>query len=160
MAQHYTTWTLLDYSNEKSPLKVFNGAVTLTSIAGFLTDIGTFRTAIDNFTLGTLHNEQWVGDSSLLSNALPTDADAHRERKALVTYIGNTSNKVYTLTIPTVRTKAGDGSSLLVPGTDLFNLALAIPAAFVTQFQGFARTPDNDQEEVTVQSIRLVGRNI
>ena len=161
MPQHYVNLTLTDYSGESSPLKVFNGAVTLSSIAGYLVDLGTFRTATDNLTLGTIEKEQWVGDNTLISNVLPTDPDAQRERKGLVTYIGNTTSKLYTLTIPTIRTKAADGTtSLLVPGTDLFNLTAPLVAAWVTEFQGLARTPDNDTEEVTVQSIRLVGRNI
>lgn len=161
MPQHYVTLTLTDYSNESSPLKVFHGAVTLSSIAGYLTDLGTFRTASDNLTLGTVEKEVWVGDNTLISNVVPTDPDAQRERKGLVTYIGNTTSKIYTLTIPTIRTKAVDGvTSLLVPGTDLFNLTAPLVAAWVTQFENLARTPDNDLETVTVQNIRLVGRNI
>jgi len=161
MAQHYLNITLTDYSAESSPLKVFNGAITAASIAGYLTDLGQFRTATDALTLGTIEREQWVGDNTLISNILPTDPDAQRERKGLVTYVGDTSSKLYTLTIPTIRTKAVDGvTSLLMPATDLFNLAAPLVAAWVTEFETIARTPDNDTETVTVQSIRLVGRNI
>jgi hypothetical protein len=161
MPQHYVNLTLTDYSGESSPLKVYNGAVTAASVAGYLTDLGTFRTATDNLTLGTIEREQWVGDNTLISNILPTDPDAQRERKGLVTYVGNTTSKLYTLTIPTIRTKALDGTtSLLTPGTDLFDLSAGLVAAWVAEFEGLARTPDNDTETVTVQSIRLVGRNI
>ena len=102
MPQHYVNLTLTDYSNESSPLKVFHGAVTAASIGGYLTDLGTFRTATDNFTLGTIEKEQWVGDNTLISNIPPTDPDAQRERKGLVIYVGNISSKLYTLTIPTI----------------------------------------------------------
>lgn len=160
MAQHYANWTIGDYSDETSPLKIFNGAVTSTSIAGYITDLGEFRTLTQNLVLGVVQKEQWVGDNTLISSARPTDPDAQRERKGLVTYIGNTSGKSYTLTIPTIRTKTSAGASLIVPGTDLFNLTLTPVAEWVAGFQSLARTPDSDTETVTIQEIRLVGRNI
>jgi hypothetical protein len=160
MAQHYTQWSILDYSDEKSPLKVFNGAITAVSIGGFVTDVGTIRGLIQNLVLGTVHSEQWVGDNTVISNTRPTDPDAQRERKGLVTYVGDTTGKKYTFTIPTIRTKTAGGASLIVPGTDLFNLTLAPVEPLVTALNGFMRTPDDDEESVTIQSIRLVGRNI
>lgn len=160
MAQHYTQWSILDYSDEKSPLKVFNGAITAASIAGFVTDVGTIRGMIQALVLGTVHSEQWVGDNTTISNTRPTDPDAQRERKGLVTYVGNTTGKKYTFTIPTIRTKTAGGASLIVPGTDLFNLTLDPVEDFVTAMNGFMRTPDDDLETITIQSIRLVGRNI
>jgi hypothetical protein len=160
MAQHYAVWTILDYSDESSPLKVFNGAVTATSIAGYITDLGSFRTLTQAIVLGTVSKEQWVGDNTIISQARPSDPDAQRERKGLVVYKGGTNNKLYTLTIPTIRTKTSGGASLIVPGTDLFNLTLAPIAAWVAGFESLARTPDLDTETVTIQEIRLVGRNI
>lgn len=159
MAQHYSNFTILDYSNEKSPFKVFNGAVTLASIAGFLTEFGQMRTALQNMTIGVIANEQWVGDNTVLSQIPPTDPDAQRERKALVIYEGDTNHKLYSATIPCARTK--DGSTpLIVAGTDKYDLTATVVAAFVTRFNSFARTPDSDAETVTVKEIRLVGRNI
>jgi hypothetical protein len=159
-SQHYTEWSILDYSNEKSPVKLFNGAIDITSLAGFLTDVGSLRGQLTAIILGTVNSEKWVGDSTVLSNTLPTDPDAQRERKGLVTYTGNTTGKKFTFTIPTIRTKTSGGASLIVPGTDLFNLTLSPIAAFVAGVNGFARTPDDDTEAITIQSIRLVGRNI
>lgn len=160
MAQHYAIWTILDYSDETSPLKLYNGAITVTSLPGYVTDLGSFRTLTQNLVLGTVSKEQWVGDSTMISQVRPTDADAQRERKGLVTYKGNTTNKLYTLTIPTIRTKTSGGASLIIPGTDLYNLTLAPVAPWVAGFESLARTPDDDTEAVTVQQIRLVGRNI
>jgi hypothetical protein len=159
MAQHYASWTIGDYSDESSPLKIFNGAVTALSIGGYVTDVGSLRGLTQDLILGVVQKEMWVGDNTLISSLRPTDPDAQRERKGLVTYVGATSGKTYTLTIPTIRTKTAGGASLIVPGTDLFNLALAPVAPWVAAFNGFARDPD-DTESVTVQSIRLVGRNI
>lgn len=160
MAQHYTEWSVLDYSDEKSPIKLFNGAVTASSIAGFVTDIGSLRALFAAAILGTISTEMWVGDKTLISNTRPTDPDAQRERKGLVVYTGNTTGKKFSFTIPTIRTKTSGGASLIVPGTDLFNLTLAPIAALVAGINSFARTPDDDTEAITVQEIRLVGRNI
>jgi len=99
--QHYSVFTLLDNSDEKSNVTIYHGAITPTSLAGFLTQFGAVRAAIDAITLGTMHKEMWVGDNTILSQVRPTSEFAQREVKWLVRYRGNTSNKVYTLTIPT-----------------------------------------------------------
>lgn len=158
---HISTFTLLDYSNEKSSTSIYTGAITAVSIGGFLTEFGQMRTAIDDITLGTLHKEQWVGDATVLSQTPPASPYAQRELKWLVTYQGNTSQKLYQVTIPTADPNGtdGDGRPRLVPGTDLANLENEDIAAFVTRFESFARTPDSDTETVNVLSIRLVGRN-
>jgi hypothetical protein len=150
----------LDYSDEKSPIKLYNGAVTAISIGGFLSDVASLRALFIAAILGTVSTEKWVGDSTVVSNTRPTDPDAQRERKGLVTYVGDTTGKKFTFTIPAIRTKTSGGAALIVPGTDLFDLTLAPIAALVAGINGFARTPDDDTETITIQSIRLVGRNI
>jgi len=152
---HLSQFTLLDFSNEKSGVTVYNGAITAVSIAGFLTNFGALRTAIEGITLGTMHQEAWIGDRELISNTLPTNAEAQREKKWLVTYTGNTSGKKFTLEIPTA-----DLTGRLVSGTDLANLSNTEIAAFITAFETIARSPDNDEENVTVQTIKFVGRNL
>lgn len=153
--QHYSVFTMLDASGEKSNTTIYNGAITPTSLAGFLSAFGALRNAIDAITLGTIHKEAWVGDSTILSQTLPSNQFAQRELKWLVRYRGNTSNKIFTLTIPTA-----DPQGRLVAGTDRADLTNPQIQAFVNEFQGFARTPDSDQETVTVLDITLVGRNI
>lgn len=153
--QHYSMFTLLDASGEKSNTTIYNGAITPTSLAGFLTEFGQLRDAIDDITLGVIHKEAWIGDNTLLSQVLPTNAFAQREIKWLVRYRGNTSKKIFTLTIPTA-----DPTGRLVPGTDRADLTNPQMQTFVSRFEGFARTPDSDQETVTVMDITLVGRNI
>jgi len=160
MAQHYGVYTILDYSNEKSPLKFFNGAITATSIAGYVTDLGSFRTLTQNLILGVVATEMWVGDSTQISSTPPTDPDAQRERKGLVVYQGDVSAKKFTLTIPTIRTKTSGGVSLIVPGTDKFDLTKTLVSEWITGFESIGRSPDSDTEGVTVLEIRLVGRNI
>ena len=160
MAQHYSTYTVLDYSNEQSPFKVYHGAITSVNISAFLTEFGQMRDAMAAMSLGVVTKEQWVGDNTILSQAPPTDPDAQRERKALVVYQGDTNNQKYSVTIPAARTKTGGGAALIIPGTDKYDLTLTPVSAFVTRFNSFARTPDSDAETVTILEIRLVGRNI
>jgi len=162
MGDHKAQFTFLDYSNEKSPFSVNTGAITLASIAGFLTDFGALRTAIDAITSGTIHQEKWVGDDTLLSNTLPTNPLAQREIKWLVRYRDTTSNEIYTLTVPTADPTGLDGSSRarMIPGTDLANLENTDMAAFVAEFEGIARSPEADDHLVEVLSMKLVGRNI
>lgn len=152
---HLSEFTLLDYSNEKSRVTVYNGAITSASIAGYLTQFGALRTAIEGITLGVVQQEAWVGDRTVISNTPPANEFAQRELKWMVTYTGDTSNKVFQVTVPTA-----DATGNLVPGTDLADLTTTAMAAFVTAFEAIARTPDSDLETVTIQSIRLVGRNI
>lgn len=150
-------YTLLDWSNEKSNVTFYAGDITAVSLPGFLTEFGDLRDAVDDITLGTMHQEQWIGDRTLLSNALPASAVAQREFKWLVTYIGNTSGKKFQLEIPTANLTL---TNVLQEGSDFADLDQTEMAAFVTAFEQIARTPDSDIETVTVQSIRIVGRNL
>jgi len=151
----YSLFTLKDFSDENSTVKIHNGAITAVSIAGFLTAFGGMRTALEAITLGTMAQEQWIGDLTLLSNTLPTNPFAQRELKWLVRYHGDTTGKKFQLEIPTA-----DPTDRLVAGTDLADLTETDMAAFVTAFEAFARTPDSDTETVTIDQIVLVGRNL
>lgn len=152
---HYSTFTLLDYSGEKSSVQVYNGSITALTIADFLTEFGALRAAIDGITLGTVHKEKWTGDDTLLSNTLPTSQFAQRELKWLVKYRNVANNKLFTVEVPTA-----DPTGRLIPGTDLADLTNAQMAAFVTAFETIARTPDNDVDGTDVMEVRLVGRNL
>lgn len=161
MADHYSVLTYRDYSNELSGFKVYNGAITAVSIAGFLTDLAALETATDNLVLGVRAKTQWVGDVVTNSGALPTSAYARRETKALVVYETNTTKDIHTLSIPTARIYAADGTTiLLTANTDMYNLANSLVAAWVTAFENIARSPNDDTETVTVISIESVGRNL
>lgn len=148
-------FTMLDYSNEKSSFEVFVGDITAVSIAGFLTDFGALRDAIEDITLGVVNKEQWIGDRTLLSNTPPADPLAQRENKWRVTYTGDTSGKLYSLEIATAELAGGH----LLANSDFADLTETDMMAFVDAFETIARTPDDDTETVTVVSIQFVGRN-
>jgi len=158
MANHYTLTTLLDKGGEKSAFKLFNGAITAASIAGFLTDYGALKTAVDAITVGTLHRDMWVGDSTLISSADPGTNLAQRENKLLVVYEGNTSHKLFTTTIPTI-----DLTKLTFVAGAKDNVSLTTPVEvtnLITAIEALGRTPDSDTETITVRRLQYVGRNI
>lgn len=151
---HYTTWGLRDYSKEVTSFAINHGAITALSIGGFLTAVGDMRAAVDAITLGVMAKESITMDSSVLSQAAPTNVFAQRELAWRVSYSGNSSNKLFQVTIGTA-----DPTGRLVDDTDLADLTEANMAEFVSSFNAFARSPDSDTENVTIQEIRLVGRN-
>jgi len=148
-------FTMNDYSHERSRFEGFVGDITAVSIAGFLTNFGTLRTAVEGITLGVVKQEAWIGDRTLLSSVPPTDPLAQRENKWRVVYVGDTSGKLYSLEIATAELAGGH----LQAGSDFADLTETDMAAFVTSFEVIARTPDDDEETVTVMSIQFVGRN-
>jgi len=148
-------FTMNDYSDESSRFEVFTGDITAISIAGFLTDFGALRTAVEAITLGVVKQESWIGDRTLLSSIPPTDPLAQRENKWRVVYVGDNSGKKYSVEIATAELGGGH----LQAAADFASLAETDMAAFVTAFEDIESTPDDDEETVTVVSIQFVGRN-
>lgn len=156
MANHYSLFQFRDWGKELSTVKIYNGAITAVSIAGFLTAFGAMRAAIEGITLGVASQEGWVGDSTILSAALPASQAAQRESKWLVRYHNTVTNKPHTLEIPT----ADLVGVTLLAGSDFADLTVAPMSTFVSNFNSFARGPDSDVDAVVVDSVQFVGRNI
>jgi hypothetical protein len=157
---HKSILTYGDVSEETSPLTIFNDAITAISLPGFLTNLAALETATDNVTIGVRRKSTWVGDETTITNTWPTDKAAHRENKLLVTYIDDTTEKPYTLTIPTIDFSVlnyvpGGGDAVLFAGAG----ASAQIIAWVTAFEAIASSPDNPGNSVTVTKMRYVGRN-
>jgi len=156
MTSNYTTWTFLDNSGEKSNVRVFNGEITNLTIAAYVTGWMALEAALEDITLGTVHQRVVNASQTVLSQTLPASTDAQRENKWLVTYQGDTSLKLFRFEIPT----ADLSSTHLYPNQDEADLTDADMAAFVSAFEAIGRSPDDEDETVTVTSIRHVGRNI
>jgi len=152
-AEHYGTFSVLDYSEEVSSFRFNFGAITAISLPGFLTNFGALRTALGNIITGTIQKEAWVGDSTVISNVPPVDSNAQVELKFLLTYEGDTSKKKFRSEVPTPDT------SKVIAGTDKVDLTDTDIAAYITAFETIARSPDSDTETVTVLDMELVGRN-
>lgn len=112
--------------------------------------------------MGSMHKEQWIGDDTVLEQDRPTSNWAQRENKILVTYQGDTSLKLFTIEIPTanldVLTLSEDSDAIVLVDGD--GETPGPMEAFVTAFETIARSPDSDEETVTVLRARYVGRNI
>lgn len=149
---HFGSFTFLDYSKEKSSMSFNFGAVTALNIAGFLSDFGDLRLATEAIVLGTLAQDQWVGDQTRYNNAAPSDVDAQRERKFLVIYEDTTTFAKYQVEIPTA-----DLAGRMITGTDLVDLTNTEIAAWITAFETLCKSPEGNG--VNVVEIRAVGRN-
>jgi len=154
------TLTFRDATGETSTVSAYFDEITAVSLPGLLTQLGAFANATIAVTLGVLAKNRW-GEDSVVSNAVPTDPAAQREMKLLVQYQGATTQKPYTLTIPTI-----DPSVLVfLPGAgdavafDAANGASTEIQAWVTAFEALASAPDNEAENVVVTGMRFVGRN-
>ena len=147
--------TYLDYSVEKSPLQVTTITPTAANHDIWKSNMAALKTAIGDITLGVAQQEVQTALVDVLDNTPPTDANAQREIKWLVTYKGNTSEKLFRAEIPTAEL-----TGHLLPASDEADLTETDMAAFVDAFETLARSPDNGTEACTVLSIRAVGRNI
>ena len=167
MANGYYTIAMLDHGGEKSSFTIQTGAVTSVSLPSLLTQVGTFRGAVEGITLGTVQNEALKVFDTALSNTLPADQDAQRERKWLVRYqdvlpffddpvnaIPNEGyGRVFVFSIPTA-----DISGRLLANTDKADLTDTEIAAFVAAYEDMARSPYGGTVEVL--GINAVGRNL
>jgi len=153
-AKHYAGVSVLDYSEESSSTNFSIGAITAVSLPGFLTQFGSWKTALANIILGTVSKDRWVGDATDISNTPPATANAQIELKWLVSYEGATTKKKFRQELPTA------DPSKTIAGTDKADMTDADIAAYVTAFEAVAKSPDDDAEGVNVLDISLVGRNV
>lgn len=153
---HLSQFTILDRTGEKSVHEFNNDAITAASLPGFLTDFGAYRTALDALILGTVQQESWIGDRTVLSNVLPTNNFAQRELKLLIRYQSVTSGKIWRLEVPTP-----DLANLTLENNDYVTLADGgVMADWVSAFVTLASPPDDPADAVIVMDARIVGRNI
>lgn len=152
---HYYDRKYRDFSDETSTHRINIPAITVTTIVAELGEIAGYATVVDAITLGVAAEDKIVMDKTTLSAAIPTNVFAQRESKWLVHYHGNTTNKKFTCEIPTA-----DPTGRLLPGTDLMDLTETAASDWKDQFELLARSPDDDAENVTVDYVELVGRNL
>lgn len=144
---------LLDYSNERASLTIYAGELTALSLAGFLTDLTAWNTAVSAVTLGTVSEREW-GALSVVSNSRPSDKNAQVETQMLVTYRGVTTQESFSFRIPTVDYSVFNyvGDEVILSGDG----ASENTTAFITAFETIARNPNDDSESVEITSMRVV----
>lgn len=151
--QHGGSFTFVDFSNEQSSMSFYNGEITAVTIAGFLTQFGALRTATEAIVLGSLVGDLWYGDRTKYDNAPPTDVNAQRERKFLVSYQGDTTFSKYVMEIP-----CADLTGRMIDDTDLVDATETDFAAWITAFEALCKTPEG--ETVVFLQATAVGRNL
>jgi len=148
------SFQITDYSNEKSSFGVTSITANAGNLAAQQTAAAALAGAVENLTIGEL-TKQSMNLVILDTPAIPTSPYAQREMKWLVSYVGDSSGKIFQVEIA-----APDITDNVVPNTDTADLTSTDWAAFVTAFEAYVRSPDNGTETVTVLGARLVGRNI
>jgi len=146
------TWTIKDYDAEKAPFSVHG---TLLSSSNFNAQ-ASLRSALENSLvdiMGGVIVQLSAGNFYLSNYGGPPTTASQRELKWLIGYHGNTTKLRYTVTVPCAKV------TLLNPNRRGHAL-LSDPAIamFIVAFQAFVKTPTGDT--VTVDEIRLVGRNV
>jgi hypothetical protein len=152
---------LLDYSNEKTTVRVITGEITAISLPGVLTEVGNLKTAIDNITLGTIATDSLHVADTLYSSVPPTNKAAQREIKWLITYVDNTATIGVGVPNPGYQKKfsveAGTAdTSLVVNNTDYMDLTASEGLALKTAFDALVKSPYGGAADVI--SVKLVGR--
>ncbi len=149
MPQPAYALSLRDWDKKIGTVEVNTGLVTALTLPALLTQIGALRTAIDNITIGVVANEKQEVFNTILSQALPTDPNAQRGNKWLVSYHDNTQffdapvnaipNDAYLrkfrVMIPTA------DNSLLADNETLLDLTVNPGLAFKTAFEAMAKSP-------------------
>lgn len=156
-----------DKSQEVGRIEVFGAVVTATiddtDVVNFdaqSTLWSAFVTKANAMALGLVRSTRWVNE--IIVNANPAKEDinqgALREVKLQVKYIDNTTQKAYTVSLPTL--DLSKVTYLPLVGDDA--VALDTPTAmadFVTAFEAFVVAPDTGNP-VTVREASVIGRNI
>jgi len=150
--------TITDYGAESSTVAFAHGPITVGTIAGFLTQWGTLKTAIDGVIVGVLKSETVKLDETVLNQNLPTSPYAQRELKLKVNYVGDSGGAPTYLTIA-----CPDLSALTLVGRNEVLLDDSaggnVMAPLVSAMEAIMVYPGTDDETITIQSAEIVGRN-
>lgn len=151
--QHNFSVTYIDHSDEKSTAKGNMGPITALTIAGFLTQFGALKAAMEDLSLGVMIQDSWTGDVTKYNSVRPADPNAQRERKWRVDYMDNVNFAIHQFEIPVAK-----AAGQVIAGTDFADLSTAEWVAFKTAFEAMFKSPDGNA--VTLQGAHLVGRNL
>jgi len=149
MPQPHYSLSIRDWDKKSGDVQINTGLVTALTLPALLTQIGALRTAIDGITIGVLANESQTVFDTILSQDVPTDQNAQRGNKWLVSYHDNTQffdapvnaipNDAYLrkfrVMIPTA------DNTLLADNSRFLDLTVNPGLAFKTAFEAMAKSP-------------------
>jgi len=160
MAQPYVTHGMVDNSGESSKVTFYLPDITAANYDdvagnGVGDNVGDLRLAIAAATLLNFTRHTVVAEVYEETGLLPSDANAQREQKLLITYIGDGgSSKKFRVEVPGV-----DRTLFAQTGTDVVDHTSNINAiALKDAIEANAVTPEGFP--ALVVAMRLVGRNI
>lgn len=164
---HPSEITYWDKSQEVGRFEVYGAVVTATiddiDVVNW-DDENTLWSALvtkaNGMVLGLVRSSRFVNE--VITNANPDKADinqgALREVKLQIKYIDNTTQKAYSVTLPTL--DLSKVTYLPIVGDDA--VSITAPSAmvdFVAAFEGYAVAPDTGNP-VTIREASVIGRNI
>jgi len=150
-SEYSVSWR--DYSDEKANSTMTTVQLTAGNVVATLSLLDALLAAMQAITEGSAETSRVTYRTQEEDPGRPTSASAQRERKWLVFYHDDTTNKKYRMEIPTALLTGN-----LVAGTDLADLGATNIAAFVTAFEAVAKDPDTGLNDVVVDKIQHVGR--
>lgn len=160
MAQPYVVHGLVGNSGEASKVKFYLEEITSVNFDditgnGVGDAVGDLRIAVAAATLMNFTRHTVVAKVYDETGLLPSDANAQREQKLLITYIGSGgSSKKFRIELPGV-----DRTLFAQTGTDVVDHTSNVNAiALRTAIEANAWTPEGFP--AVVVGMRLVGRNI
>jgi hypothetical protein len=160
MAQPYVVHGMIDNSGESSKVKFYLPLITAANYDdqtgnGIGEAVGELRLAVAAASLMNFTRHTVVSDVYDDVGTLPSDANAQREQKLLITYIGDGgTSKKYRLEIP-----GADRTLFAQTGTDVVDHTSNVNAiALKAVIETYAVTPEGFP--ALIQAMRLVGRNI
>jgi len=144
--------TYRDYAKQDSSISVWLPTLTVANIAAQTTLIADLWTAVDAVSLGNPISYNTIATTVSLGGSPAGSAQAHREKKWLVSFSDDVNGHPGTFTIPCA------DLTLLVANSDQMNIASGAGAALVTAIEAVVQS--NTGHDVTVNQITFVGRNL
>lgn len=147
----------LDAHGKVQSVRLFAGELTAVSLPGFLSAFGALQTALDGVTIGARSAQSW-GEETQVTNTPPGDSDASVATEVMVRYRGATTEKPYSVRIPTADYSAfnwadpPNGDSAIISGAG----ASAATTALIAALEALCKTPDDDAESIVVTGINIV----
>lgn len=159
------TFSFVDYDGETSSTTVITTGGTSVNLTQKAVDMNLLVAAIEGLILGEVTKTEYRALQTALSSTLPTDVNAQRERKYLVTYTDTTEfldaptnaipnpgfGKKFNIELPCA------DLSQLQAGKDTVDITTGAGATFKTAFETLARTPYGGVPSVV--SIKHIGKN-
>jgi len=147
--------TFADYGGEKSTVSYNIATLAVGNIATVTGLVDTLNAAIEAVSVGLNVKEAVLASETGSGTGKSTDPTAQRELKWLVAYQDDVTLKGYQMEIPCPLLTANTLDANSANGALMSD---ALWTDFVAAFEAVVKSPTSGA--VTVQSVRLVGRNL